>query len=168
MKQFVLKNRKAFMMAIAIYQVLGGLMCLWLLYNIASPGAIFIGLPIIALILISLFAGIFYFFNGESMRFFLLSKINFCAQLVQFSLAGIKFAFLYGFYLIVGADSNGEFQLYLGVKLAEFAIRLGNNDYQFFILNLFPLLPLIMLRWAERNPAIDPAETFLTEDEPVQ
>ena len=160
------------MMAIAIYQVLGGIVGLLLYYDIVSRGVnagfILAMIPIVSLLLVSFFAGIFYFFSGECGKFYLLSKLNFCAQMIQFGLAGIKFLYLYGFYIILGADEAANIQAVAGFKLSEYAVRLGNVDHHFFNLNLFPLIPLIMLRWAERNPEKDPAETFLTEDEPVQ
>ena len=88
--------------------------------------------------------------------------------MLQFARGGIKFVYYYGFYISMGVDGDSNFLFNVGLKLVEFSVGFGKLDYHFFIINIFPLLPLVMLRHAERNPVKDIAETFLTEDEPVQ
>lgn len=171
MKLWVLKNRRPILMIIAIYQFIGGLIGIWLIYSIASPGVnagfVLAVIPIVALILCSLFAGIFYFFKGETTRFFLLSKINFIAQMIQFTVAGIKFTFYYGAYFTIGLNQDHILAFTMGYELVEFAMSFGTFDFYYLYINLVPLIPLAILRWCERNPAKDPLDDFLAEEEPV-
>lgn len=167
----MLDNRRGILLTIAIYQALGGLLAAFLMFNLLPPdvhaGVILVLIPIAAICLISFFAGIVYFFKGETTRFFLLSKLNFCFQIIQFSLVGLTYYFNYGFYLTAGMDGNYTFIGGVGLSAAMFGVKLGPTDYSFFQLNLFPLIPLIILRWAERNPKQDPTDLLFADEEPI-
>jgi hypothetical protein len=141
-----------------------------MIYNLSShglsAGQILALIPILAITLISLFAGVLHFFN-KKIQFYTLSKLNFCLQIIQLSTGGIKYYFYYGAYLTAGLYRDGAFNLELGFNLVDFAVQLGEMDDRFFALNLFPFIPLIILRWAERNPSPEPFEKTFTEKEPL-
>src|SRR5688572_15423570 len=103
MKQFVLKNRKIFLAIISIFQIAGSLVMFYLMFRAVRPdshaGQYFALFPLLIINVISLFAGVFYFIYGERTRFFLLSKLNFCLQIIQFSVNGFKYSYYYGPYL---------------------------------------------------------------------
>jgi hypothetical protein len=167
MKQFVLRNRKAFGIGIAIYNLLGGIAGLILLYTIldsnTSVGTYIVISPIIALYIVSLLSGIFYFRQRQQWRFYFLSKLTLCMQVIQLTVAGFAFIFYYGPYLAIGFDGEPNFLLSFQTLTINFLIQFGDVELQSFKINLIPVLLLIILRWLERNPVLinEEAEHFL-------
>jgi hypothetical protein len=142
--------------------LVGGLVMLILTITIfgsqeVSGGVIFAISPIIALILVSLMAGILYFVKGNEVRFFTLSKINFCSQLIQLAIPpGFSFGFYYGPYLTIGIDGHAVAIKY-EMLTANFGFSIGNPIEKLMVLfNLIPLFILIILRWIERNKTASP------------
>jgi len=168
----LIRNRKPILAGIAIYQLLGSALQFYLLYQFVGPG-MHLGnyvalLPMLCISFISLLAGACYFIYGERYRFYLLSTINFCLQIVQLSVPGFKFAFYCLLYLGVAIDHNYSLQVDFDFFSAFMSFSLNNPEFQFFKLNLVPLVPLLLLRWLEKNPAGREAENaFLKEEEPV-
>lgn len=154
-KQFVLKNRKGWGLGIAIYQLLGSLVIFLLMYlNIPelNAGIVFVLIPLIGITLTGFIASIVYFIKGYTLRFFTLSKLNFCFQMLQISVKGFAFAFYYGPYLAIGFDSELFFRVKFEMLTANFGLRFGETQEQFVFINLIPLIPILALRWIERNP----------------
>jgi len=147
-------------MGIAIYQIVGSLVIFLLIYlyvNEITPGVIFALIPILSVCLVSLMAGIFFFFKKQELRFFTLSKLNFCIQILQLSLPGFAFIFYYGPYLGIGVDGDPSFRLKFEMLTANFSFRIGETEEHYVLFNLVPLIPLMALRWIERNPVTAPA-----------
>src|SRR5689334_5409068 len=108
-KQFVLKNRKGWGLGIAIYQLIGSLVVFLLMYlNIPelNAGIVLALIPLIGITLTGFVASIVYFMKGYTLRFFTLSKLNFCFQILLLSVKGFAFAFYYGPYLAIGFDGD--------------------------------------------------------------
>jgi hypothetical protein len=159
-KQFVLNNRRGWGMGIAIYQLLGSVVIFLLMYfNITelSIGVLLVLVPLVGITLTGFTAGVLYFIKGYTLRFFTLSKLNFCFQLLQLSVSGFAFLFYYGPYLAVGFDSESFFRIKFEMLTANFSLRLGETEEQFGLINLIPLIPVLALRWIERNPVASPA-----------
>ncbi|MBO9201187.1 MULTISPECIES: hypothetical protein [Niastella] len=163
MKKHVLKYRKRWLTGIAIYQLLGGLVMLILLFSIlmgqeVSPGVILAIIPMVALSLVSLIAGIMHFIKGNEVRFYTLSKLNFCAQLLQLAIPpGFTYRFYYGPYLAVGVDTDRMFTIKFETLTANFGFSFGTQDEGLLVmLNCIPLFMLIVLRWIERNKIASP------------
>lgn len=167
-KRFVLNNRKGWGMSIALYQLLGALVVFLLMYlNISelSAGVVIVLIPLIGITLTGFIAGILYLIKGYTLRFFTLSKLNFCFQLLQLSVWGFGFGFYYGPYLALGFDSESFFRIKFEMLTANFNLRIGETTEQVVLINLIPLIPILALRWLERNP-IDATEfenSFLEE-----
>jgi hypothetical protein len=163
MKKHILKYRKRWLTGIAIYQLLGGLVMLILLFSIlsgqeVSAGVVLAVIPMVALSLVSLFAGILYFFKKNEIRFYTLSKLNFCAQLFQLAIPpGFTYRFYYGPYLALGVDTDRMFTIKFETLTANFGFSFGSQDEGLLVmLNCIPLLILIILRWVERNKEVSP------------
>lgn len=170
MKNSVLNNRKRWSTGIAIYQLLGSLAMIIFLISIimsqeVSGGMIFALIPISALCLVSLMAGILYFVKGNELRFFTLSKLNLCAQTIQFTLPGFIFRFYYGPYLALGFDGDPSFRLKFETLTANFGFSIGSTGEETLVLiNCIPIFLLIVLRWIERNKTASPEfETAFAE-----
>jgi hypothetical protein len=174
MKQSVLNNRKRWSTGIAIYQLIGSITMIIFLVSIimsqeVSAGMIFALIPMSALCLVSLMAGILYFFKGNELRFFTLSKLNFCAQILQFTLPGFIFRFYYGPYLAFGFDGDPSFRLKFETLSANFGFSIGATSGETLVLiNCIPLIPLIILRWIERNKTVSPEFETSFADAPQQ
>jgi hypothetical protein len=154
-KQFVLNNRRGWGLGIAIYQLIGSLIIFLLMFlNIheLSAGVILVLIPLIGITLTGFIASIVYFVKGYTLRFFTLSKLNFCFQMLQLSVSGFAFAFYYGPYLAIGFDGDAFFRIKFEMLTANFALRLGETEEQYALINLIPLIPILALRWVERNP----------------
>jgi hypothetical protein len=168
-KQFVLNNRKGWGMGIAIYQLIGALVMFLLMYsNIAvfSAGVVLVLIPLVGITLTGFIAGIMYFIKGYTLRFFTLSKLNFCFQILQLSVQGFAFIYYYGPYLAVGFGGDYFFNIKFELLTANFSLRLGNTAEQFVFINLIPLIPILALRWIERNPVVSPEfENSFAEDQ---
>jgi hypothetical protein len=163
MKKHVLRNRKRWLTGIAIYQLLGGLVMLIFLFSILSgqqisAGVVLAVIPMVALSLVSLFAGLLYFFKGKEIRFYTLSKLNFCAQLLQLAIPpGFTYRFYYGPYLALGLDTDHMFTIKFETLTANFGFSFGGQDEGLLLMfNCIPLLILIILRWIERNKIESP------------
>ena len=170
MKKFVLANRKVFGISIAIYEILGGIIGLGFVYSLineeTSVGTILIIImPIVALYLVSLMAGVFYFWKGNEWRFYFLSKLNLCFQVIQLVLAGVSFMFYYGPYLAIGFDGEYNFHMKLEPLTLNFFVRFGDTESQFIMINVIPIVLLIILRWMERNATAKVPDDF-PEDRP--
>jgi hypothetical protein len=174
MKQQILNNRKRWLLGIAIYQLAGAVTMIIFLISIlmgqeVSAGLIFAIIPMGALSLVSLLAGVLYFSKGNEIRFFTLSKLNFCAQIIQLSLPGFVFRFYYGPYLAAGFDGDPSFRLMFETLSANFGFTIGSSDEEMMVLfNLIPLIPLIILRWIERNKIVSPSFETSFLEEPQQ
>jgi hypothetical protein len=167
MKKFVLKNIRAWSMTIAIYQIAGAIaMMLVIAFNIKVLGvATFIFLmPIFGLCLVSLMAGISYIQKNER-RFFVLSKINFWAQTIQFSLVIVGFAYYYGPYLYIGIGGGG-FKLGLEFLTAFFNVNINSGEHFYLLVNAIPLFFLRALKWIERNPVTTELENAFEDSTP--
>lgn len=154
-KQFVLKHRKGWGLGIAIYQLIGSLVIFLLMFlniQIVTTGVVFVLIPLIGITLTGFIASFIYFTKGYTLRFFTLSKLNFCFQMLQISVTGFAFAFYYGPYLAIGFDSELFFRIKFEMLTANFALRIGETEEQFVFINLIPLIPILALRWVERNP----------------
>lgn len=154
-KQFVLKNRKGWGLGIAIYQLIGSLVVFLLMYlNIPelNAGIVLALIPLIGITLTGFVASIVYFMKGYTLRFFTLSKLNFCFQILLLSVKGFAFAFYYGPYLAIGFDGDAFFRIKFEMLTAKFALQFGGSEEQFVFINLVPLIPILALRWVERNP----------------
>ena len=158
MKKHILRNKKRWLTGIAIYQLLGGLVMLILLFTIlgrqeVSAGVVLAVIPMVALSLVSLFAGVLYFFKKNEIRFYTLSKLNFCAQLLRLAIPpGFTYCYYYGPYLALGIDTDRMFTIKFEMLTANFNFSFGGQDEGLLImLNCVPLLILIILRWIERN-----------------
>ena len=125
-----------------------------LCFNIQEvhAGVVLVLIPLIGITLTGFIASIIYFIKGYTLRFFTLSKLNFCFQMLQISISGFAFAFYYGPYLAIGFDSDMFFRIKFEMLTANFALRLGETEEQFVFINLVPLIPILALRWIERNP----------------
>jgi hypothetical protein len=121
-----------------------------------SAGVVLVMIPLVGITLTGFVAGILYFIKGYTLRFFTLSKLNFCFQLLQLSVKGFAFAFYYGPYLAVGFDGDAFFRINFEMLTANFSLRLGATEQQFVSINLIPLIPILALRWIERNPVASP------------
>lgn len=169
-KQFVLKHRKGWGLGIAIYQLIGSLVIFLLMYlNVPelNAGIVFVLIPLIGITLTGFVASIIYFIKGYTLRFFTLSKLNFCFQMLQISVKGFAFAFYYGPYLAIGFDSEMFFRIKFEMLIANFGLRFGETQEQFVFINLIPLIPILALRWIERNPVevSDFENSFLEEQQ---
>lgn len=169
-KQFVLKNRKGWGLGIAIYQLIGSLVIILLMYlniQVLTAGVILVLIPLVGITLTGFVASIIYFVKGYTLRFFTLSKLNFCFQMLQISVAGFAFAFYYGPYLAIGFDSDIFFRIKFEALTANFSLRLGETEEQFVFINLIPLIPILALRWIERNPVevTEFEDSFLEEQQ---
>jgi len=169
-KQFVLKHRRGWGLGIAIYQLIGSLVIFLLMYlniKMLSAGVILVLIPLIGITLTGFVASIIYFIKGYTLRFFTLSKLNFCFQILQLSVKGFAFAFYYGPYLAIGFDSDVFFRIKFEMLTANFGLRLGETEEQFVFINLIPLIPILALRWIERNPVevTEFEHSFLEEQE---
>jgi hypothetical protein len=167
-KQFVLNNRKGWGISIAIYQLIGSLVIFLLMYlNVQelSAGVMFVLIPLVGITLTGFMAAIIYFIKGYTLRFFTLSKLNFCFQILLLSVQGFSYAFYYGPYLAIGFDAESFFRMRFEMLTATFNLRLGQTNEQFLFINLFPLIPILALRWIERNPveATEFENSFLEE-----
>lgn len=145
-------------MGIAIYQILGALVIFYLIYSIVddiTPGIVFALIPIGGLCLVSLFAGIFFFIKGinNDLRFFTLSKLNFCAQFLVLSVPGFAFHFYYGPFFAMGFDGDFNFMFRAELLTADFGLKFGETDAHYVLLNFIPLVPLLKLRRVERSLA---------------
>jgi hypothetical protein len=152
---------------IAIYQMAGAIaMILVIAFNIgAFTGATFAFLmPIIGLCLVSLMAGIACF-QKKDHRFFVLSKINFWTQTVQFSIALFGFTFYYGPYVYIGI-SEGNFTVGFELLTANFNVRIYSPDNFYVFVNAIPLVFLRALRWIERKPVTTELEHAFVEETP--
>jgi len=173
MKKFVLNHRKRWTLSIAIFQLLGALVSLYLIFTVVANNGIsfavvFAVLPILGITLVSLFAGIFYFIKGEKneLRFFTLSKLNFCVHFLQLAVPGFAFIYYYGPYLAFGFDGDFSFLLRFQTLTINFAFSIGSTDGEHEVLfNIIPIIPLLALRWIERNPveSPDPEKAFVEE-----
>ena len=154
-------------MIMAIYQIAGAIaMLLVIAFNIGAFGATVVFLlPIIGFCLVSLLAGIAYFQKNDH-RFFILSKINFWAQTVQFSIALFGFAYYYGPYLYIGIREGGNFSVGLEVLTAYFNVRIYSPDNFSLFVNAISIVFLQALRWIEKNPARAELEKAFEEDMP--
>jgi hypothetical protein len=174
MKKHILAHRRAWSKGIAIYEILGGIVALIFIYRILSndinAGLILVLIPILGLSLASLFAGIFFFIKGNELRFYTLSKLNFCSHLLQLAVPGFKFIFYYGPFLAIGFDGDYNFVMQFETLTMNFALQIGNAEEYYVTLNLIAILPLIILRWIERNPPGKDAELekAFMEDLPQQ
>jgi hypothetical protein len=169
-KQFVLKHRRGWGLGIAIYQLIGSLVIFLLMYlniKMLSAGVILVLIPLVGITLTGFVASIIYFIKGYTLRFFTLSKLNFCFQILQLSVKGFAFAFYYGPYLAIGFDSDVFFRIKFEMLTANFGLRLGETEEQFVFINLIPLIPILALRWIERNPVevTEFEQSFLEEQE---
>jgi hypothetical protein len=169
-KQFVLKHRRGWGLGIAIYQLIGSLVIFLLMYlniKMLSAGVILVLIPLVGITLTGFVASIIYFIKGYTLRFFTLSKLNFCFQILQLSVKGFAFAFYYGPYLAIGFDSDVFFRIKFEMLTANFGLRLGETEEQFVFINLIPLIPILALRWIERNPVevTEFEHSFLEEQE---
>ena len=154
-KQFVLKNRRGWGLGIAIYQLIGSLVIFLVMYlniQVLSAGVVLVLIPLVGITFTGFVASIIYFVKGYTLRFFTLSKLNFCFQMLQISVTGFAFAFHYGPYLAVGFDSDFFFRIKFETLTANFSLRIGATEEQFVFINLIPLIPILALRWIERNP----------------
>ncbi|OQP42396.1 hypothetical protein A4D02_12540 [Niastella koreensis] len=157
-KRFVLNKRKGWLMGIAIYQLLGAIVLLILMVTILSAqpeisgGVIFAVIPMIALSLVSIMAGIFYFIKGKELKFYTLSKLNLCAQLLQLTIPpGFTFIYYYGPYFALGINGH-TLAIRFETLTANFNFSIGGQEEGLVVLfNCVPLLILIILRWIERN-----------------
>ena len=165
MKKFVLRNYRGFSMFLAIYQIAGAIaMLLVIAFNIKVFDVITLLflLPIIGLCLVSLAAGISYIQKNDR-RFFILSKINFWAQTVQFSLVVFGFAFYYGPYLYIGIGGGG-FKVGLELLTAFFNVNINSGENFYLLVNAIPIFFLRTLRWLERIPVATELENAFQEE----
>jgi hypothetical protein len=154
-KKNVLNNRRGWGLGIAIYQLIGSLVIFLVMFlNIQqlSAGVLLALIPLIGITLTGFIASIIYFVKGYTLRFFTLSKLNFCFQLLQLSVSGFAFAFHYGPYLAVGLEGDSLFSMKFEMLTANFSLQFGETEEQFGLINLIPLIPILALRWVERNP----------------
>jgi hypothetical protein len=156
-------------MGIAIYQLIGALVMFLLMYSnipVFSAGVVFVMIPLVGITLTGFIAGIVYFVKGYTLRFFTLSKLNFCFQLLQLSVHGFAFKYYYGPYLAAGFGGDYFFNIKFELLTANFALRFGGTNEQFVFINFIPLIPILALRWIERNPVLSPEfENSFVEDE---
>jgi hypothetical protein len=167
MKKFVLRNYRGFRMFLAIYQIAGAIaMFLVIAFNIKvfSVATFIFLLPIIGLCLVSLMAGISYIQKNE-VRFFVLSKINFWAQTVQFSFIIFGFAYYYGPYLYIGIGEGG-FKIGLEFLTAFFNVNINSGENFYLLVNGIPLFFLRALRWIEKIPVVAELENAFVENTP--
>lgn len=153
-KQFVLNNRRGWGIGIAIYQLLGSLVIFLLMYlhiQELSAGVVFVLIPLIGITLTGFIASVVYFVKGYTLRFFTLSKLNFCFQMLQLSVSGFAFAFYYGPYLAIGFGDT-LFHIKFEMLTANFGLQFSELEEQYGLINLIPLIPILALRWVERNP----------------
>ena len=171
MKKSILKNRKRWCTGIAIYQILGAAVSVILICTLVpnlSAGVIFALVPLLAMCLMSLLAGVLFFVKGNESRFFTLSKLNFCLQIPQLSMTGFAFAFYYGPYLAVGFGDGSNLLGKFEMLTSNVAFQIGGAEPFYILLNLVPLFLLIILRWIERNPMVTAPElenAFVEESE---
>jgi hypothetical protein len=154
-RQFVLNNRRGWGIGIAIYQLLGSLVILLLMFlNIQelSAGVVLVLIPLIGITLTGFIAAVIYFVKGYTLGFFTLSKLNFCFQMLQLSVSGFAFAFYYGPYLAIGFGADSLFHIKFEMLTANFSLQFGETEEQYGLINLIPLIPILALRWVERNP----------------
>lgn len=146
-------------MGLAIYQIIGSLVTIFLIVTIVkniNAGVVLALIPIVAWSLVSLCAGIVYFIKGNELRFYTLSKLNFCFQLIRLSVPGFAFTFFYGPYLAAGFDFNDHtFVVKFETLTANFDFRIGQTEEYHVLCNLVALFLLLSLRWIERNPVVD-------------
>jgi hypothetical protein len=165
MKKHILNNRKRWLTGIAIYQLLGGVVMLILLITILSSqpeisgGVIFAVIPMAGLSLVSLIAGIFYFVKGKEVKFFTLSKLNLCAQILQLTVPpGFTYMYYYGPYIALGVDTDRMFTIKFETLTANFNFMIGGQEENVLVLiNIIPILILLIVRWIERYK-IEPSE----------
>ena len=173
-KQVVLDNKRRWGMGIAIYQLVGAFTMVILLITLlqgqeVSGGLIFAIIPMGALSLVSLMAGILYFFKRNEIRFFTLSKLNFCAQIIQLTVPGFAYWFYFGPYLAVGFDGDPSLRIKFETLSANFGFHIGGaNEETLVVFNLIPLIPLMVLRWIERNKIVSPEYETSFIEEPQQ
>jgi hypothetical protein len=171
MKKFILANPKVFGTILAVYTILGGVVGLLLIYSLINEettlGNYIVIVPIAILYLISVFAGVFYFWKQQRQRFYFLTKLILCFQVLQIVVKGFAYTFYYGPYLAIGFDGEPNFQLKFESLTLNFFVHFGDTETQSFMVNLVPIILLIILRWLERNPytpAMEIPDHFLQEE----
>jgi len=162
MKKSILKRRKRWGTGIAVYEILGGLVSIILICRLVTtltPGVIFALIPLLAMCLVSLVAGVLFFVKGNELRFFTLSKLNFCLQLLSISIPpGFVFTFYYGPYLAFGFGDDFHFLAKFELLTSNVAFLIGGTEPHYVLLDLVPLFLLLMLRRIEKAPTVTSPE----------
>jgi hypothetical protein len=152
---------------------LGGIMGLFVVYSLVNESTgfafWFFSSPFIALYIVSLCAGIFYWIKGQEWRFYFLSLLNFCAQVLQFVVAGISFKYYYGLYLAIGFNDEPNLVIRFESLTLNYLIQFGEAHITEVMIYPLPILFIIILRWMEKNVGkVDKeAEGFLQEGQEV-
>ena len=173
MKSFILDNRKRFLQALAIYQILGGIsLIILMIQSYSSLGGVAMLVimlmlaPMFGLCLLFIYAGYCYF-RGRTSRFYLLTYFNLWLQVFQVTIPTIlSFKYYYGPYLGIGID--GELDLLFRFEMLTSYFKVGIMTAAGFelMINFVPIGLLSIVSLIEKAPAPDPIPGFL-EDESV-
>ena len=147
MKKFILDRQKPFLTIIALYQLLGGIGMLVLMfwtYGLAGFFFSIVGtLPALIFCLLSVYAGYKYFTKGYDEKFYVLTLITLWLQVIQVKAFGVTFAFFYFPSLAAGINGNIDLMLHFNL-LAGYELDLNSSGFFLFI-NLVPVLLLVAL-----------------------
>ena len=147
-----IKNRKITLIALSIYQILGGLVGLYVTGIVLARTESIHG----AILLIMLLAIVLFLFsiksgkellNTNSRKGFIYSIINQSLQIVSFAVGSYKYAISSGIKLNVGFDFTQEINFYFDFALVSefnFVIKSSNLEYYLYI-NVVPIILLVVL-----------------------
>ncbi|HYF31301.1 MAG TPA: hypothetical protein VD993_09295 [Chitinophagaceae bacterium] len=166
MKSFILRNRHAFLAAIALYQLLGGILgigILWYIYGLEGILATFlVSFFLLGLLLLLIYSGICYFRPSKRHRFFMLSIIMLLLQVFQFRFPGFAFHLYYSPYIAIGI--NGDLEFLFQLKLITYQVGLWlsrEGDFPFrFMISFFPVILLLILDLIRTAKPVDALEGF--------
>ena len=138
---------------IGIFQIIIGLILSYtIITKYFSDGllsTIIIGIPVLFLIIFSIYAGILLIKNEK--RGIKLSLINLCLHLFQFSFYGIYYFMIIGPFAFLGykkvAENGINFWTDYGfyTSTVYFSITKENNDTHFLTINLITLIIILIL-----------------------
>ncbi|HEX6180325.1 MAG TPA: hypothetical protein VFZ47_03720 [Chitinophagaceae bacterium] len=171
MKSFILNHRKRFLQGFAIYQIVGGIAGILMLYFLywsqgaaVIVGTMFVIAPFVALYLISIYAGYCYF-KGRMTRFYVLTFFLLWLQVFQFTIPGFKFGFYYGPYLAIGTNSDLQFFMNFNTLTVNFNIALMSPTGFALMINFIPVAFLSIISLIKNAPEPDPLPVGFLQEE---